>query len=224
MKSQPPQTSTSSGANHYTGDPNTNGSFQTQAILQQLASTSDGLSIMQEFLTITLPSLPPLTQMKYCNEDKKCNLVPCTEVIQKLVEASIRANQIPTFVWLYDTFLLGPRKEEIPWPSLVDAAMNGSLELAKVFQEREEKWFDRKREQEDRECSLTIWDTQSSIAMSHGKFEYVDYMLELGADANIGGVQQSLLSEAVWLDINDGKYLDSIVFSVFLQRNITDRR
>lgn len=81
-----------------------------------------------------------------------------------------------------------------------------------MFQEREKRWFDRKSDE-------IYWDDnfepsyglQINLAMFTGNLEYVGYMLDLGADINIGGVDQSIVKSAVESHYGDSKYYVSCV-------------
>lgn len=195
---------------HLVGNAGRKHPFPIYQDLRDFSSTAGSLPSLQQFMEITLPSLPPSLQAKYCDHvvlsrsGTQCSDLPCNKLVKEDIIIAVEGNQVETFNYLFDSFI-SPRNESIPRECLDVAAKNGCIELAKAFEEREDKWFDRLGQRLGLGWNLIDWPSQISIAVYYGKLDYARFLIDdLGADVNVGFPEQSPLTSVLRSMDNSG--------------------
>ena len=172
------------------------------------------LEEIRTYLEKILPSLPPSSQRLFCQhsiDPKPCNDVPCTATISNLSEAAARGGQAEVFAYLWDCFLAPRGITSISWLCLKTAALRGSIPLGSVFWGR------------DRDCFSTIEppsvhpqgkmrSRQIEFAIRKDQYEYIDFMLNHGADISAGAPDSDLLRMVVRCATNDATTLQRVIF------------
>ena len=170
--------------------------------LHRMCSTGN-IQDLRHFLDVILPSLPRDQQRNYCiHAGSKCDDVPCPAEVENLADQSAEAAQSAVFRELWDTYL-GPRGFRLPWRSLYAAARLGSVDLAKIFHDRDPDCFnivEPAAPHGDKGGGL-----QLQIAVRGGHLEYAAYMLAMGAQINKGFPKHSPVRAAVQYAVSDGK-------------------
>jgi hypothetical protein len=118
-----------------------------------------------------------------------------------LLNTASEAGQVHVFEYLWDGFA-EQQNIQIPWESLKAAALQGSLELAEAFRQREPGFFARGEPKGPRGSQLG--NTQIKVALLRGNLQYIDYLLGLGADLNENFPEQSPIRATVRAEIDDG--------------------
>lgn len=148
-----------------------------------------------------IPSLPREKQLQYCGHSSPCTSVLCSFQVVIWARCAARKNQLHIVRYLWDTFL-GPSGVQVPWESMWCTASRGSIPLAEVFWTHDRTCFQRI---EPKGVFRLGGETQVGCAISHGHFDYVDYILARGADINTGSDKRHPLMLVIRKSENHGE-------------------